>query len=354
MITQNPNGVLIYGASGYTGVLCAERAVAVGLRPILAGRSRTKIQPLADRLGLEARAFPLDEPPRLAEGLAGVKAVLHAAGPFSATARPMAEACLAAGIHYLDITGEIEVFEALAALDAQARAAGVMLLPGAGFDVVPTDCLAAHMKARMPDAVRLRLSIGGFGGVSRGTLKTMAEGIAHGTRARHGGRIVALEAPARSKADFGAGPLPTVQFSWGDVATAWHSTGIPDIEVFFQASPAMARAASMPSFVRRLLASAPAQRFMVNGIEKRLPPGPTAEQRARGRSLFLGEAWDAPGKRIATRMETAEAYTLTAWTAVEIARRAAHGEAPAGYQTPSTAFGADFIKSFGEVQRLDL
>ena len=345
---------LIYGASGYTGVLCAERAVERGLRPILAGRSRAKVQPLADRLGLEARSFSLDDPARLAEGLAGVAAVLHAAGPFSTTARPMAEACLKAGIHYLDITGEIDVFEALAALDERAKAAGVMLLPGAGFDVVPTDCLAAHLKARMPDAVRLRLSIGGFGSISRGTAKTMAEAAAFGTRVRRGGRIVELSTPPRASADFGSGPRPTVALSWGDVATAWRSTGIPDIEVFFQASPALARGAAMPAFLRRLLASGPAQRVIARSIEKALPPGPTSEQRARGRSLFLGEAWDGAGQRVATRMEAPEGYTLTAWTAVEIAKRAAHNEAVAGFQTPATAFGADFVLRFEGVSRTDL
>lgn len=345
---------LIYGASGYTGSLCAEHAVERGLRPIVAGRSRAKVQPLAERLGLDARAFPLDDPARLAEGIAGVAAVLHAAGPFSATARPMAETCLQAGIHYLDITGEIDVFEAMAGFDGRAKAAGVMLLPGAGFDVVPSDCLAAHLKARMPQAVRLRLSIGGLGSVSRGTAKTMAEGVGSGTRVRRSGRIVALASPPRGIADFGNGPRPTVALSWGDVATAWHSTGIPDIEMFFQASPALTRAAAMPALVRRLLASGPAQRFIARTIERRLPPGPTPEQRARGRSLFLGEAWDAAGTRIATRMETAEGYTLTAQTAVEIARRAASEEAVAGFQTPATAFGADFVLRFERASRTDL
>lgn len=345
---------LVYGASGYTGQLIAEHAVAQGLRPVLAGRTSARVQPIAERLGLDWRAFPLDDPARLAEGIAGMAAVLHAAGPFSATARPMAEACLTGRRHYLDITGEIDVFEALAALDARAKEAGVMLLPGAGFDVVPSDCLAAHLKARLPQAVRLHLSIGGFGSVSRGTAKTMAEGAAYGTRVRRDGRIVELPSPPRGKADFGAGPRPTVALSWGDVATAWHSTGIPDIAVYFQASPALVRAASTPRLLRRLLASGPAQRFIARGIEKRLPPGPTPEQRVRGRSLFLGEAWDAAGQRVATRMETAEGYTLTAHTAVEIARRAAQGDVTVGYQTPATAYGANFVLGFEGVSRRDV
>lgn len=346
---------LIYGATGYTGRLAAEHAAERGLRPILAGRSRDAVRTLAEALGLEWRAFGLDAPAQLRDGLAGVNAVLHAAGPFSATARPMAEACLSAGVHYVDITGEIDVFEALAARSREAEAAGIMLLPGAGFDVVPSDCLAAHVAARLPGATRLRLSIGGLGGgFSRGTAKTMLEAVADGTRMRRGGRIVQRGDTPRASADFGSGPQPTIGMSWGDVATAWHSTAIPDIEVFFQASPALARSASMPRPLKRLLATGPAQRFLKNRIEKGMPPGPTAEQRARSRSVFVAEAWDAAGRHAVSRLVTCEGYTLTALTAVEIAHRAAIGDAKPGYQTPSTAYGADFILLFNEVERVDL
>lgn len=345
--------ILIYGANGYTGQLAAEHAVSVGLRPVLAGRDAGKLRALAARLGLEDRAFPLDDAARLREGLAGIGAVIHAAGPFSKTSRPMADACLAAGAHYVDITGEIEVLEALAARDAEAQAAGVALLPGAGFDVVPSDCLAAHVAGRLPGATHLRISIGGFGGFSRGTARTMAEGIAWGTRVRRDGRIVELPKPPRGSADFGAGLTPTVGLGWGDVSSAWHATKIPNIDVYFQAIPAMAAAAGMPAGLRRMLAGRTAQRLIGRGID-RLPIGPSPDQRGKARSLFLGEAWDAAGTRVATRMETAEGYTLTAWTAVEIARRAASGALPAGFHTPSTAFGADFILGFPRVTRTDL
>ena len=170
---------LIYGATGYTGRLCAEHAVERELRPVLAGRSPDKLRALAEDLGLEWRVFGLAPSPT---ELQGITAVLHAAGPFSATAGPMAAACIEAGVHYCDITGEIDVFEALAAWSARAQNAEVMLLPGAGFDVVHSDCLAAHVAALQPGAVRLRLSIGGLSKASRGTMKTMLEGIGTGVR----------------------------------------------------------------------------------------------------------------------------------------------------------------------------
>jgi short subunit dehydrogenase-like uncharacterized protein len=324
------------------------------LRLVLAGRNPEALEPLAERLGLAFRAFDLDSPRDVRAGIEGMAAVLHAAGPFSATFRPMLEACLQARVHYVDVTGEIAVLEAVAARDAEARGAGVMLLPGAGFDVVPTDCLAAHVKRRLPGATRLRLAIAAGGRVSRGTARTMLEGAGHGTQVRRGGRLVELPKAPRTTVDFGAGPRPAVGISWGDVATAWRSTGIPDIEVYFALSPMLTRIAGIPRPLKRLLASKLGQRIAARQIGRRLPPGPTPEQRARARSLILAEAWDAAGAHVASRLQTVEAYTLTAWTAIEIARRASRGDAKAGYQTPATAFGADFILGFEGSTRTEL
>lgn len=345
---------LIYGASGYTGRLVAEHAVARGLRPVLAGRSREKLQPLADLLGLEYRVFDLRSALAVRDGIRGAMAVLHTAGPFSATSRPMVEACLQAGVHYVDITGEIGVFEAVADRDSEAKAAQIMLMPGAGFDVVPSDCLAAHVSKRLPDATHLRLSIGSFGGISRGTAKTMVEGAGRGTCVRRDGRIVELSRTPRATVDFGKGQRDAVGLSWGDVATAWRSTHIPNIDVFFKASRALKLAAAMPAPVRRLLATEFSRSFLRKLIEKRFPPGPTPEQRARSRCVIVAEAWDETGAHVISRLETIEAYTLTARTAVEIARRACVGEAVIGYQTPATAYGADFIMSFDGSTREDI
>jgi short subunit dehydrogenase-like uncharacterized protein len=347
------SAIMIYGASGYTGRLLAEHAVAQGLRPILAGRDPEKLRPLAARLDLESRAAPLDAPERLHAALAGVTTVIHAAGPFSKTARPMADACLAAGTHYIDITGEIEVLEAMAARDREAKAAGIVLLPAAGFDVVPSDCLAAHVAARLPGATHLRISIGGFGGFSRGTARTMAEGIAWGTRVRRDGRIVELPRPPRGSADFGRGARRTVGLGWGDVSSAWYSTRVPNIDVYFEAFPAMAAAAGLPAGLRRIIAGDTAQRLINRGID-RLPAGPSETARASARSTFLAEAWDAAGHRAASRMETPEGYTLTVLTALEITRRVTAGAVDPGFHTPVTAFGADFILGFPNVVRTDL
>ena len=228
-----------------------------------------------------------------------------------------------------------------------------MLLPGAGFDVVPSDCLAAHVAQRLPDATRLRLSIGGLGKISRGTAKTMIESLKRGTLVRREGKLVEQRQPPRASADFGDGPTPTIGVTWGDVSTAWRSTQIPDVEVYFQASPALEKGAAMSPFKKWLIGTSIAQSMLKRKVDQR-PPGPTPQQRARGHSVIVAEAWDAAGTRVASRLKTPEGYTLTAWTAVEIARRADTGEAVPGFQTPSLAYGADFILSFDGVRREDV
>ncbi len=343
---------LLYGANGYTGELIARRAAAEGERPILAGRSAGPVESLARELGLVHRVASLDDPAELDRALDGVGAVLHCAGPFSRTARKMVEACLRRRAHYLDITGEIDVFERLAARDAEARAAGVALLPGSGFDVVPTDCLAAHLKRRLPSATHLALGFQGGGALSRGTATTAIEKIHLGGAVRRDGRIVRVPPAWRTRAiDFGAGPRSAITIPWGDVSTAFHSTGIPNVEVYMAAPRKLARALRLSRPFLPLLGLSPVKALMLRRIRKG-PPGPTAEQRARGRSLVWGEATDG-ALRVVSRLETLEGYELTSRTALEAVRRAAAGRVPPGFQTPSRAFGPDFVLEFAPTTRRD-
>ncbi|HEU0300509.1 MAG TPA: saccharopine dehydrogenase NADP-binding domain-containing protein [Longimicrobium sp.] len=345
---------LLYGSYGYTGRLIAERARELGLTPLLAGRDEAALQAQAAELGAPYRAFPLDDEAALHAALRETGVVLHAAGPFARTARPMVKACLRARAHYLDITGEISVFETVAQQDVFARMEGVMLLPGAGFDVVPSDCLAAHLKRRLPGATSLTLAFQAVGGASRGTLTTMAENAGRGGAVRRGGRIVPVPAAWKSmEVDFGRGPVTVTTIPWGDVSTAYHSTGIPDVAVYTRVPARQVRVMRATRRLGWLLDSAPVQRMMKRAIRKG-PPGPTPEQRARGVSLLWGRAEDAGGRRAVSRLRTPEGYTLTARTAVEAVRRVLAGDAPAGFQTPSRAYGADWILEFEGVEREDL
>src|SRR5207247_1728745 len=297
---------LIYGANGYTGALAARMAAARGHRPILAGRSAPEVERLGRELGLPSRVFALDDPRNIDAGLEGIKVVLHCAGPFSRTAKPMAEACLRTKVLYLDITGEAEVFESLAARNAEARTAGVMLLPGAGFDVVPSDCLAAHLKRRLPTARRLALGFQARGRLSRGTATTMAENFHRGGLVRRGGVLTRVPAAWKTRTiDFGRGLVTAMTIPWGDVATAFHSTGIPDVEVYTAVPTTLRAAARLSRYVRPILASGPMQRFLKARIRSGAP-GPTDAERARGRCFLWGEVEDESGRRAVSRLQTPE------------------------------------------------
>jgi short subunit dehydrogenase-like uncharacterized protein len=346
---------LIYGSYGYTGDLLAREAVARGMRPILAGRDPQRLARQAAELGLQHVAFSLDDRSTMDLALTQVKLVLHCAGPFSRTAQPMADGCLRNGVHYLDITGEIAVFEALARRSAEAQAAGVMLLPGAGFDVVPSDCLAAHLKWRLPTANRLALGIRGLGsGLSRGTATTGVESIGLATWVRRDGKLVSVPSGSLTRdINYGRGMEACVAIGWGDVSTAFYSTGIPNIEVYFAFPRAMRWGLRGTRFLAPVLRSRPVQRALKAAIQRQ-PPGPTDEQRTRGRSLLWGEVLDPAGQRRVSRLSTPEGYTLTVLSALAIVDKVLAGQATPGFQTPSLAYGPDLVMELPGVTREDI
>jgi len=344
---------LLYGANGYTGELVARLAVARGHHPILAGRKADAICALADELGLPRRLFSLDDPKRVDEGLAGMSLVLHCAGPFSRTSQAMAEACLHTRTHYLDITGEVTVFEALAARDGEARDAGIVVLPGSGFDVVPTDCLAVHLKGRLPSARRLALGFEALGRVSHGTALTALEGMGRGGLVRRDGVLTPVPSAWRTRTiDFGRGPRKAITIPWGDVSTAWHSTGIPQIEVYM-AAPWPLRLFSRASRALGPLVSAGWSQRLLRQQVLAGPRGPSPTERQRGRAWVWGEAEDDRGRRAVSRLRTPEAYTFTARASLAALERVLAGEAPEGFQTPASAFGPDFVLGIEGVERHD-
>jgi len=271
---------LIYGANGFTGRLIAERAQERGLRPTLAGRSQAAIDEIGARLGLPTRIFDLDlaVPAALDEGIRGMRAVLHCAGPYSTTSRPMVDACLRAGVHYLDITGELDVLDAVLARDTEARAARTVLLPAVGFDVVPTDCMAAKLHAELPDAIRLELAFSGGLKPSPGTAKTMVEHLHEGARVRENGQMMTLRAPRTREIPFAGGKRFGMSIPWGDLVTAFHSTGIPNITVYTVVPRSAARLAPLLRVFAPVLRMPSTVRFLQRRVEKRAV-GPTAEQR---------------------------------------------------------------------------
>jgi short subunit dehydrogenase-like uncharacterized protein len=335
---------LLYGSYGYTGRLIAELAEQYGIRPILAGRDRSAVSEQAHRLGLAYRTFALDDAAAIDAGLRGIDVVLHCAGPFTHTSKPMADACVRGHVHYLDITGEIEVIEALAARDTEARTAGVMLMPGTGFDVVPSDCLALHLKQKLPNAKHLMLGIRGTGRLSHGTATTMVEHRARGGLVRRDGRLVRVPTAWRTRLiDYGDRKLRTaITIPWGDIATAYRTTGIPNIEVY-AAVPKVARYAAVASrYAGPLLATSLVKKLLKRRIDAR-PPGPDRLELERGASFVWGRVEDANGNAVEARVRGPNGYALTAHSALLILRRVLAGDFSPGFQTPARQYGANFI-----------
>ena len=340
---------LIYGANGYTGELIAREAVRRGLQPILSGRSQNKVEPLARELGLTFRTFSLEDKKSLEYTLKEVDFVIHCAGPFSRTSEKMVEACLRLGKHYTDITGEIAVFEAMARRDRQAKEVDIMIMPGVGFDVVPSDCLALHLKNLLPSATDLTLAFYGMGKISHGTLSTMTLNVGAGGAIRRDGKITSVPAAWKTREiDFGAARKSAVTIPWGDVSTAFYSTGIPNIEVYTVVPDANLRMMKLSRYIGWLLSTKLAQNY----LQKQIPAGgPNAEERARGKTYLWGEARDENGNKVESRLQCPEGYATTVLTALDIAEKILAGNFRTGFQTPAKCYGSDLILEIEGVAR---
>ena len=343
---------LIYGANGYTGELITRFAVERGLSPVIAGRNAAAIDALAERYSLDHRVFSLDDAAAVDSALAEVDVVLHCAGPFSITSRPMVEACIRNGKHYTDITGEIAVFEACAVMGKKAEAAGVMTMPGVGFDVVPSDCLAVHLRDRLPDATHLTLAWYSKGRMSHGTQATMTMNVGKGGAIRKDGKITPVPAAWKTRDfDFDGVVKTGVTIPWGDVSTAYHSTGIPNIEVYTVVPPEAMRLMKVTRYLGWLMATRPVQRYLQANIP---PGGPSDSERQRGQVLLWGEAVNGEGKRVSSRISVPDGYTVTALAALNIVEKIVAGDYTPGFQTPAKAYGADLILEIDTARREDI
>jgi len=327
--------LLIYGANGYTGKLIVDYAIQQGFRPIVAGRNKAAIAAMADDKDLPARIFDLASVEQITNNLKDIDVVIHCAGPFSQTAAPMMQACLNSHTHYTDITGEIDVFEHAQALNGAAQEAGIVLCPGVGFDVIPTDCLASQLKDKMPTATHLALGFDSGSAMSPGTAKTSVEGLGAGGKVRADNEIISVPLGYKTrKIDFGNGEKNAVTIPWGDISTAFHSTRIPNIEVYIPISPRGAKRMQRLNAFRWLLGLNFVQNFLKNKAGKS-SRGPNAEQRAKLKTYIWGEVKNNCGEIISARFETANGYELTYLGAVEVARFLLTEEVDGGAYTPS-------------------
>lgn len=345
---------MLYGAYGYTGELLAAEAVRRGHRPILAGRNAAKLKPLAERLGLDYRVLALEDTAALHEAVRGVSLVLHAAGPYIHTAQPMLAACMAGVTNYLDISGEIAALEQTFAFSQQAWDREIAVIPGVGFDVVPTDCLAVYVANKLPDATRLTLAIHALSQASGGTIKGSLETLARDGRGRvrRAGKLQpfgfgrGVEAFRFQQGTRLAAPIP-----WGDLVTAYYSTGIPNITTCMAYPPSIMRSMRLSGLFSLVLKIKPVRQAALNWVERNIQ-GPDKTMRGTARSYVYARVENDRGDVAQAWVETPEAYRFTAEAGIRaveqtLARR------PRGTLTPAQAFGADFVLSVPETVRLD-
>lgn len=339
---MNPSTFLLYGANGYTGELIARYSQQYQLQPILAGRNKSAIQTLATKFQLPYRVFALDDSIALQNALREVKVVVNAAGPFTSTAKKIVDACLQTGTHYLDINGDLTIFELLKQSDAAAKKAGIMVLPGAGFDVVPTDCLAMFLKNLLPDAKSIQLAFVTLGGrISHGTAMSMLTKLGNGGAVRKNGAIVQVPlGHKRMHVDLGEKKFFMMSIPWGDISTAHFTTGIPNIETFTATKPYIYKLLKFQSMYNWLLRTSFIRSMLERKINQR-PAGPTDEQRSKAICHIWGVVKNANGNTVTARMQGPEGYSFTTMATLLITDKILHGNFKTGYQTPASAYGAD-------------
>ncbi|WP_448118956.1 saccharopine dehydrogenase family protein [Pseudomonas serbica] len=341
------NKLLIYGANGYSGELMCRAAAQRNLDVVIAARSDTRLRPLADELGIEYRVFALED---AVGALDDIAVVLNCAGPFSATARPLVEACLALGIHYVDIAGELSVFQMCHELDARAKAASILLCPGAGFDIVPTDCLAASLKARMPDAQRIDLAFSFGTRPSAGSVKTLVEGIRLGGLIRRDHQLKKVSNGYRiRRVPFKDRARWSVTIPWADVYTAGVSTGVPNGMVYTALPLGVGIFLRLTSAINGLLATPTAQRWLKHLIDRFYTGGPSHAELDNHRTQFWGEAVDTDGRKLTAVLSAPSVYRLTVEAGLAIAVHCLKGTV-AGFHTPAMLMGNEFIQSLPGVE----
>ena len=343
-MSDTMNRWMIYGANGYTGRLTVAQAVADGLSPVVAGRSEDKIRPIAEQHGLQWRVFDLDDADATRRGIAGLRAVLHCAGPFSMTSKPMVQACIAERVHYLDITGEISVFAGAHRRGEEAARRDVLLIPGVGFDVVPTDCLAATLVEKLPAATHLTLAFEAAGGPSPGTAKTAAEGMSSGGCVRRDGELKPVPPAWKTRTiPFAHGERMAATIPWGDVYTAFVSTGVPHIEVYLAMPPSRIGLTKLTG-AAVLLGLRPVKNFIKRRIEKSVS-GPSDEKRAATDAQLWGQVVSSDGRKVSATMTTPNGYDLTVTASLAITRHVIENDIEGGFYTPSLLMGAGFAQT---------
>ncbi|HTQ03393.1 MAG TPA: saccharopine dehydrogenase NADP-binding domain-containing protein [Polyangiaceae bacterium] len=369
--------LLIYGATGYTGRLLAAEAARRRLPVVLGARRRDRLESLAEELDLPCRVLGLETPlarkRRLDEdakrpipgpgapvqpaarpakqpgpndalhgALTDVAVVLNAAGPFAETAMPLARACVKTNTHYVDISGEYDVFRELNELHVHAKERGTSIVPGAGLTVLASDCLIRDAVARarergMLEPHTVRVALSRVPAVSRGSVRTMLDGVRDGVRVLRNGKdefhpmgtlVRSFTFGAEQAFALGEARVCTAM-SLADTLTAgatacrafqgrWaEQQGVPNVEAYLEASSLERMAYELGGEFALALRSQPLK-LVVDRVLAMWPEGPGAEERDEARQQVVVEIEDRYRRGVVARLSTQNSYDFTVQKALEL------------------------------------
>ncbi|QDR81250.1 Saccharopine dehydrogenase NADP binding domain protein [Sporomusa termitida] len=324
--------VLVYGATGYTGKLICLRLKELNINFAIAGRDKAKVAELSSQLNVPNFVFATSDFGGWQEALSGCACLINAAGPFALTAENAMHACLQNKIHYLDISAEIPTYQLAAALDQQAKEAGIMIISGAGL-FVAYDALVVHTAKRVKCAQQLFVAFSHYGGFSQGSIKSAKYIEELGLLIRENGELQQITDANPKAFDFGEGPQECFPTSLGGTILSYKSTAIPNIREYFQVQ--LSALTTNPTDI------------------KNLPEGPTAEERAAGRNKLAVEVIGSSGDSAYSIADLPSGYTLTPLSVVAVTCRIVNGDFKAGYQTSGSAYGENIISDIPNSRIID-
>lgn len=325
--------MLLYGATGYTGKIIAERAKELDIDFEIAGRDVNKVLPLANKLNVGHHVFDVDDENAWQKALTKKQVLINAAGPFAFTSKQAMYACLKAGVHYLDISAEMETYRLAESLDEEANAAGIQIISGAGL-FVSYDALAVHLSKLVNEPQLLKVGFRHYGGFSRGSILSSKNIANLGILVRSEGQVVKKMNPQPEVFFFGSEKVECLPTPLGGIILAYKSTRIPNIEEFFSLK---LPAAELPDLA-----------------PENLPEGPTAEERAAGRNGIAAEIIGKDGSIRRAYVDAPSGYDLTPLSVVAVAHRILKDNFKAGFQSPGSAYGESIIEDIPNTHLIDL
>jgi short subunit dehydrogenase-like uncharacterized protein len=217
---------------------------------------------------------------------------------------------------------------------------------------VPTDCLALFLKNRLPDATSLQLAFATIGGgLSHGTATTMVSKLGEGGAERRNGKIVRVPLGQKGMwVDFGEKKLFVMSIPWGDVATAYYTTGIPNITSYTGMKKNIYRMLKLQGGFNWILRRSWVRNFLKKKIDAKAP-GPDDAQRAASKSLAWGQAKNDAGQTCTATLSGADGYTMTMQACLHIVQKILNGNFKPGFQTPGLAYGEDLVMELSGVKR---